>query len=53
MKGPRCAICERVIPAAEAEGHFCRGCDSYICDRHCGDPWGDHEPEAHDEDEEE
>ena len=29
------------------EDSLCSGCGKHVCDRHPGDPWGNHDPEDH------
>lgn len=43
----KCHLCGCAIPEPVEDFH-CHGCDTYICDQHLGDPWGDHDPEEHD-----
>ena len=45
----RCKLCNAEIPEP-AEDSFCEGCGEYICEGHFGFPIGAHQPEAHDED---
>jgi hypothetical protein len=42
-----CELCDRVIPADEAEDQRCDGCGAVICDDHSGEPLGMHPPEDH------
>jgi hypothetical protein len=43
--------CDLCGDATDREDCYCSGCESYICERHPGDPWGSHDPMDHVEDE--
>lgn len=43
-----CALCPRIVKAADVEDQHCFGCGETICDHHFGDtPLGPHDVEAH------
>lgn len=45
----KCYLCNYEFTDDEKEDFKCSGCGEYICADHFGNPWGSHEPEAHDE----
>jgi hypothetical protein len=42
-----CRLCGEPIKDY-VEGSWCFGCGSFICENHPQNPWGSHNPEAHD-----
>lgn len=46
---PRCALCDRDC----TDDDYCSGCMAYVCDAHPGTPMGEHEPGAHDAEDDE
>lgn len=47
-ENPFCFLCKCAIPEP-VKDYYCSGCGQFICGDHLGDPWGQHEPEDHDE----
>ena len=43
--GGPCILCGASCKPEE----FCHGCQHHICNAHGDSPWGNHEPEEHDE----
>jgi len=42
-------LCDAIV--ADPDENLCHGCGRVICDAHEAIPWGQHEPEAHDDEE--
>lgn len=49
----KCFLCDAVIPAKDAEELYCKGCERHICDDHDAKVSREHDPEEHDEEDEE